>query len=908
MIGRTAELAELATGLSGAEGRVAALVLAGEPGIGKSTLWEAGVSLARQQGRRVLAARGSEAETGLSFGALIDLLDGVETAELAALPTPQRRALEVALLRADPTGEAPEPHAIPVALLSALRSLARGDRLLVAVDDIQWLDPASTDALAFAARRLDTEAITFLLARRPGPASALEQAFRAPARQHLDLRALDEDTTRDLLLQRLGLRLTRRELHRVFDATLGNPLWTLEVGRLLVERGAAIGDDLPVPDDVEDLLGRRVVHLRAPVRQILLALALDGDLRMSQLAAVAGRHAVDDAVQTGVLHVDGDRARPSHPLLAAAAKAQAPTFEQQDLHHQLATVVADPAMRALHQALATPYADEALASDLSAAAARVAARGAASQAVVLAAHALRLTLTAAEARSSRVLDLAGYLKVAGEDQQLTDLLHEELEALPGGRPRVRALLLLTAGPIEGNDTIRGYFERALDEAGADPRLRSRVLAGLAENEAAVRVARIPDAERWALEAMPGPGGAGREEELAALYALSWARSLRGQPIDHVCDRFRAAAPGGFYLVESPERVAAQRLVWRGEVESARGVLGELLARADERGEPSSYALQRLHLCELELRAGSWDAAATLLEGWAGTSESELLHWPMYERCQALLAAGRGQPEEARRWGDEASALAERRGVRWDWLEAQRALGVVDLLVRRPGPAADRLGAVWEHTQREGVDEPGTFPVAPDLVEALSALDDLEAARTVTLRLHELADRTNHPWASVSARRCDAVVRLAGADHDEQAAAQLAEAAADYGRLGLAFDRARTLLALGGAERRSRKWGAAREVLERAATAFDAIGSSGWAAAVRAELERVGARRPASAGRLTTTERRVAELAASGLANKQIATELVVTVNTVEFHLRNTYAKLGIRSRTQLAGRLSEMSG
>jgi DNA-binding CsgD family transcriptional regulator len=154
----------------------------------------------------------------------------------------------------------------------------------------------------------------------------------------------------------------------------------------------------------------------------------------------------------------------------------------------------------------------------------------------------------------------------------------------------------------------------------------------------------------------------------------------------------------------------------------------------------------------------------------------------------------------------------------------------------------------------------------------------------------------------SARRCAAVVELASAAYDDGAAA--AEQAADeYAQLGLRFDGARTLLSLGRAQRRGRKWGAARATLERAVAGYDEMGSPGWAEEARAELARVGARRP-STGELTPTERRVAELAADGLANKEIAQALVVTVNTVEFHLRNTYAKLGIRSRVQLVSRLA----
>jgi DNA-binding CsgD family transcriptional regulator len=277
---------------------------------------------------------------------------------------------------------------------------------------------------------------------------------------------------------------------------------------------------------------------------------------------------------------------------------------------------------------------------------------------------------------------------------------------------------------------------------------------------------------------------------------------------------------------------------------------------------------------------------------------------MYQRCRALLAAGRGDAGEAERWATDAIARAGAAGSRWDELEALRALGIARQLSHAPARAAESLGAVWEHGERERVDEPGVFPVAPELVDALSQVGELDAARAVTDRLRALAEAQQHPWALATAKRCAALVRLAPDAYDEDAAAALADAAADYERLGLRFDRARTLFALGRAQRRLRKWGAARDTLQAAATAFDELGSAGWAEQARAELGRVGARRPSPSGELTPAERRTAELAADGLSNKEIAQALYVTVHTVEVHLSRAYAKLGVRSRTQLAGRLS----
>ena len=239
------------------------------------------------------------------------------------------------------------------------------------------------------------------------------------------------------------------------------------------------------------------------------------------------------------------------------------------------------------------------------------------------------------------------------------------------------------------------------------------------------------------------------------------------------------------------------------------------------------------------------------------------------------------------------------GVCWDLLECRRALGTLEILGHDPGTAIEQLRPVWEHTEREGVRDPGAFPVAPELVEALVEAGELDAARAVTKRLGELAEAQEHPWGRATARRCAAVVALADT-YDEQAVAALSQAADEYGSLGLALDHARALLSLGRAQRRFRKWGAARDTLEAAVSAFAELGSPGWADVARSELERVGARRPTAEGQLTAAERRVAELAAQGLANKEIARTMVVSVKTVEFHLSNTYAKLGIRSRGELA--------
>ena len=602
MIARAAELGAIERFVTASADRPVALVLEGDPGIGKTTLWEAGIDAARKRQLRILSARASGAEAQLSFAGLTDLLEDVDERALAGLPAPQRLALEVALLRAEPAGGAPpEPSAIALGLLNVLRALAGLWPLLVAVDDLQWQDSASTEALAYATRRLDGEPVSFLLARRPGIPSDLERVLERRQPERLHVGPLGVTAIGRLLLERLGLNVRRQLLRRIVEATRGNPLFALELGRTVAEHGPpATGEEMPVPNAVEDLLDTRVGRLPRPVRRLLLAVALSADLPESQLTSIGDADAVDDAVEAGLLVVERDRVRASNPLLAAAARQRSTPGERRELHLALANVVADEELRAFHLAVATELPDEELAERVAAAAAAAAARGAAQEAVVLAEHALRLTAEPDE-RDRRLLALGDYLNVAGEQVRLTELLAPQLESLPPGEARVRACLLLSNGAVEGNDDIVRYLERALAESARDVRLRAIVLSELSANDAVARVEQIRSAEERALEAVETSRGAGPEVERAALYALAWARSLRGRAIEDLCERFRDLSDTAAYLVFSPYRIAALRLVWRGDVAEAHATLARLLSVADERGELISYALQRLHLCELQLR-------------------------------------------------------------------------------------------------------------------------------------------------------------------------------------------------------------------------------------------------------------------------------------------------------------------
>ena len=258
-----------------------------------------------------------------------------------------------------------------------------------------------------------------------------------------------------------------------------------------------------------------------------------------------------------------------------------------------------------------------------------------------------------------------------------------------------------------------------------------------------------------------------------------------------------AAPALLDIYRSVERVVGLRLIWRGEIDAARAAIGALEELAETRGETWSTICLRLHRCELEVRAGEWLRAEELLREWADDPETALVLGPALERLRALVAAGRGDPGAAERWVAETLAGAERSGVRWDALEAARASGVAALVEGDPGRAVAELTAVAAHLERAGCREPGAFPIAAELGEALAETGERAAAEALAA-----AYPAGHPWGGLTARRTRAL--LMGDD------GALREVAAGYAALGLRADAARTRLKAGTVARRRRAWAAARE--------------------------------------------------------------------------------------------------
>jgi DNA-binding CsgD family transcriptional regulator len=492
--------------------------------------------------------------------------------------------------------------------------------------------------------------------------------------------------------------------------------------------------------------------------------------------------------------------------------------------------------------------------------------------------------------------------IVGEPPRARELLAPRISELPAGSARARAHLLLSHA-AEVLTEHEHHLELALAESAAVPDLRASALASKSMLLSVFRVERIREAQALAEQALAVAQSCATAAEGYALLALAWARTLRGLPIDDLSESAAALPEQSGLYENSIERPVGVRLAFRGQVAQAREVFLRLAALAEERGEYRFLATVRIQLCELALRAGDVRECERLLDRWDEWAAMEDIA-PVHSRCQAMLAAIQGLPEVTQRWAAAVDAATSVIGVLyWDQLEVQRSRGIAALVARQPEQAASALGSILEHTRREGVDDPGAFPVAADLVEALVLLGRTGEAAAVTGRLRRLAERQRHPWGRATANRCAATIALA-ARYDDDQADRLAGAAAALGELGLGFERARSLLWLGQVARRARRRAAARRFLQGAADAFDGLGSDGWADLARAELARLGVRGPARAGQLTTAERRVADLATEGLSNKEIARQLFIAVHTVEVHLAHAYAKLGVRSRAQLASHLA----
>lgn len=897
LVGREEEL-EALDALLRADALPASLLVAGEAGIGKTSLCLAAVELARERGFETLAARPAEAEAELSFASVGDLLGPVLDRVLGELPAPQARALRVALLVEE--GEAaPDARALGVAFLGALRVLSRDQPVLLAVDDVQWLDSSSAAVLSFVGRRLATEPIALVLARRAGHGDDVVPALDHVTR--LDVCGLSVGAVHRLLRERLELALPRPALRRLHELSAGNPFYALELGRAFAAGALRLERGESLPPTLDVLVGHRVAALPAETRDALAAAAA---LARPLMSLVGQQRVLGPAVDAGVVTLAGDEIRFAHPLLASAALSAVAPEERRVLHARLAARVADPEERARHRALAADAPDDAVAAELEAAANGARRRGGAATAAELAERAVALTATVGEARERRTLLVARARLEAGDAGGARRTVEELLDSTVLGPSRAQALAdLARICMFVGARRRAVALLRDVLEQTDDTRLRALAEERLVTTLTVLRED-LHEARQQALVSVQRAERLGDPNVLVrALAALGFVGGVLGDPAaPAVLERGRELEPSSSLArVERPSYNLAGVQMWRGDLGAARAEFVAVYREAAEAGDEGSLAWTADNLAQLEFLAGNWDdALAWARRGDDLAAQTGQPAQRAYARAvRAVVLAHRGAAAEAREAAQEALELSGDE-VAIGWLNARWALGALELSLGDAAAAHEALERACAHVEREQIGEPGTIRFVFEDVEALIALGEAAAAERRLASVEAHAQRLGRVFALAAAARCRGLLAAAAGD-TEAALKRFEQALALHERDPYALDRARTLHTYGVTLRRAKRRRGARSALEQAEATFEELGAAAFAARTRDELARIGGR-TASGGALTHTERKIAELAAQGLSNREIAAAAFVTTKTVEFHLRNIFRKLGVRSRTQLARR------
>jgi DNA-binding CsgD family transcriptional regulator len=907
IVGREAELGAIGRFLEETAAAPAVLVVEGDAGVGKTTLWRAGLEAAEAAGLQVLSTRGAGAEVRLGYAGLGDLLVGLESRVLARLPAPQRRALETALLHTGaPDGPAPDPRAVATGLSSALGLLAAEGPLLVAIDDLQWLDASSAAALRFAVRRL-AGPVGVLAALRREAGEGVEHGLELRDPGHvasLAVGPMGEAEIHSLLRARGRVERPSPVLARITEVAGGNPFLALELERTIDPDRVVPAAELPA--SLREIVDARLAALGAGDRRaVLYASMLTRPLVPMVEAALGGDAAagLSAAEAEGILALDGARVTFSHPLLAAGAYAAASPAERREAHRRIAAVT-EGEERARHLALGSISAEPEAIAALDSAAAAARARGASSDAAELLELALRL---GAEEPARRQLAAEHHLD-AGNLPRARALFEELIGELPTGSARARALggigtIHRLTDDVPGS---RGFLERAGEET-EDRRHRCELLLELAFacTQAGLIQEALPHSETAAIEAegLEDPGILAQ-----ALAVRTMGRFLVGEGLDEgslarclALEDEERRTPG----VLRPTLVAGLLLMWVGRLEEANVALGKVHRQCRQRGEEGDLVYMTMHQGTLacargDVAHGSWMVESSLEWAWrlgSPTSRAVALE------NQVVVAGWTGDVETARAAAAEAIELYRQVRSPVGEMFVGAALGRVELSLGRYGEAAEQLLPAAQTAAAMGAGDPDTLPAVAEALEALVALGRAEEAERLGAWLRERAGALGRPTQLASAARCDGILRTAAGELEE-AEACFERALVEHERLVVPFERARTLLLLGQLQRRRRRRAAARETLGRAGADFERLGAALWAERARAELERVDAGRSDGA-ELTPAEERVAALAAAGLTNREVAAELFVSPKTVEATLSRAYRKLGIRSRAELGRWLAE---
>jgi DNA-binding CsgD family transcriptional regulator/tetratricopeptide (TPR) repeat protein len=908
--GRDAECAAVRQVLDDArEQRGAALVLCGEPGIGKSTLLDHAV--AHAGGMVVLRATGVEAERFLAHAGVHQLVAPVAD-RIDALPPPQARALGVALGR---EGGAHDPFMVSAALVSLVSAVAEERPVLVVVDDLHWLDRASASALSFTARRLQATQVALLLATRARVDGAMADAAPLP---HLHLRGLPPDAAATVLDHRLPSGVPPHVRRRLLALAAGNPLALRELPAALSPAQLAgremLPDPVPVTSIIEDAFLQRASSVSPPAHTLLLVAAAE---RLGDVGLVlrAGRtlgcdaSALAEVEDAGLLVVVDNELRFRHPLMRSALYRRAGRALRQAVHAALADGLggaADRDRRAWHRASAGIGPDEAIAAELERSTDRALRRnGHATAATILelaaersprpADVARRLVAAAAAACAAGDIERVGALvdraaplcddppvmadiallradceRAVGTAGRAYEILVEACDQVADRDPR-RALTMATAagtaawGRSDGAQ-LAGAVDRVLaltrDTAAPPPATTQALLAC-----ASAFTDDLDAAVQWTTGAVVAAERSGRAADRSMTGAAAMAIGD-----DATCLRLlrRAAADarpdGGIAILTATWSTLAVAEAWTGHLRSARAHATDGLLLATQTGHLAHGSLCEAVLAWIAAASGDHDECARLAVRAArrGLEQELAMAVAIAGWSRGLAALGTGRPDEAH--------------------------GHLSELVIRHSRSSHPLVAV---------------AATGDIVEAAVAVGDDATAASAMAALDRFVVGTGQPWACAVLSRCRAATCATGG---EKLFAAALRHHADGSR---PFEHGRTLLAYGGWLRRRRRRIDARVHLRGALRVFECVGATDWADRARRELrasgETVGRAASVGVATLTPQEVQVVQFVRTGATNKQIAAQLYLSPRTVDYHLRKVFVKLGVSSRAELIAQTAEAS-
>ena len=835
IVGRNAELASVTELLEDSGAHMRALVIDGEAGMGKTTLWLRGVEEAREAWT-VLVARPAEGETSLPFSALGDLLEPLlDDSAASALTDAQRAALDLALQRA-PAGEPATRLALSRAVLELLRSVAAQRQLVVAVDDVQWLDVPTEQVLAFAFRRLGESPIRLLIARRTEqelpPPLGLDRVPSPDEISQLRLGPMPLDDLGAVLRERLGLSLPRPRLAELQTACGGNPFYALEFGRALQDADLEEGEPLPVPESLAALLRRRLEALPESARLASLLAAASPQPTAALVERAAGdSEGLAVAMGADILEVDDNRLRFTHPLLASTTYSSARRWERQDAHARLGKAADTRLERAHHLARSTTDPDEAVAAELVEAAEEAAARGAPEIAGTLLERAAGLTpLEGRDDWRKRLIDAAQNHLNSGDPARSRAILEQLAADLPPGRDRAEVLWQL-ADVGENFQVSIELCEQGLEEARDDTALTTQIHLMLATlTWVTGNLSRSVEHSQAAVESAKLAG----EEFVEALAIADMCHRLMvlGRPysqvdMEHALELEQRLE--GFPAFQRPSFQLGIICVYTDRPDEARPLLLEEFARLERAGNDSWLLGVTARLADLELRAGNWAEAARIARQSmaAGLSAGTAQERAIGHMIHGLVQAHLGHLDEAMQAAQAAQALCAEVGDTVYGIRASAVLGFVELSRGDAAEALEHLVPATRELRRMDVGELSLSQVVQNEIDALVALGRLEEAEETIAFVEEKGRPTDRSWHEAVAARGRALVASTRGDFDA-AREHLDRALAAHERLPQPFELGRTLLAQGTIERRAKRRAAARESLTRALELFDQLGAPLWA--------------------------------------------------------------------------------